>query len=129
ATAYRTATTCPCSAQSSSGKQRFPMHLAHGCRDDPSMAQRPRRRGCPAVESSVPGMQPTAEMNSTKMTAIDFAAFVDKLATASGETILPFFRTALTVEAKKRDDGAFDPVTAADRAAEAAMRSMIRDTF
>ena len=61
------------------------------------------------------------------MTAIDFAAFVDKLATVSGETILPFFRTALTVEAKKRDDGAFDPVTAADRAAEAAMRVLIRE--
>jgi myo-inositol-1(or 4)-monophosphatase len=63
------------------------------------------------------------------MTAIDFAAFVDKLATASGEIILPFFRTALTVEAKKRDDGVFDPVTAADRAAEAAMRTLIRNTF
>ena len=29
------------------------------------------------------------------MTAIDFAAFVDQLATASGDAILPFFRTAL----------------------------------
>ena len=63
------------------------------------------------------------------MTAIDFAAFVDKLATVSGETILPFFRTALTVEIKKRKDGAFDPVTAADRSAEAAMRTLIRDSF
>ncbi len=63
------------------------------------------------------------------MVPIDFAAFVDKLATASGETILPFFRTALAVEVKKRDDGAFDPVTEADRAAEAAMRTLIRDSF
>ena len=63
------------------------------------------------------------------MTAIDFAAFVDRLATVSGETILPFFRTAMAVESKKRDDGSFDPVTAADRAAEAAMRTIIRDTF
>ena len=63
------------------------------------------------------------------MTAIDFAAFVDKLATVSGETILPFFRTALTVEIKKREDGAFDPVTAADRSAEAAMRTLIRNSF
>ena len=63
------------------------------------------------------------------MTAIDFAAFVDRLATVSGETILPFFRTALAVESKKRDDGSFDPVTAADRAAESAMRTIIRDTF
>jgi myo-inositol-1(or 4)-monophosphatase len=63
------------------------------------------------------------------MTAIDFAAFVDKLATVSGETILPFFRTALTVEIKRRADGAFDPVTAADRSAEAAMRTLIRKSF
>jgi myo-inositol-1(or 4)-monophosphatase len=63
------------------------------------------------------------------MTAIDFAAFVDQLATVSGETILPFFRTALAVENKNRDDGSFDPVTAADRAAEVAMRTLIRRTF
>ncbi|HYZ45965.1 MAG TPA: histidinol-phosphatase, partial [Xanthobacteraceae bacterium] len=29
------------------------------------------------------------------MTAIDFSAFLDELASVSGETILPFFRTAL----------------------------------
>ena len=61
------------------------------------------------------------------MTAIDFASFVDRLATASGETILPFFRTALAVENKQA--GGFDPVTAADRAAEEAMRTMIREAF
>ncbi|HVV60448.1 MAG TPA: histidinol-phosphatase [Pseudolabrys sp.] len=61
------------------------------------------------------------------MTAIDFAAFVDELATVSGETIMPFFRTALSVENKKA--GGFDPVTAADRAAEAGMRTLIRRTF
>jgi myo-inositol-1(or 4)-monophosphatase len=62
------------------------------------------------------------------MTAIDFAAFVDELATVSGETILPFFRTALSVE-NKGSHGGFDPVTAADRAAETAMRTLIRRTF
>lgn len=61
------------------------------------------------------------------MTAIDFTAFVDQLATASGDTILPFFRTALTVENKKPGD--FDPVTIADRAAEDAMRALIRRNF
>ncbi len=61
------------------------------------------------------------------MTAIDFASFVDQLATVSGDTILPFFRTALAVENKKA--GGFDPVTAADRAAEIAMRALIRKTF
>lgn len=61
------------------------------------------------------------------MTAIDFASFVDQLASVSGETILPFFRTALAIDNK--DAGGFDPVTAADRAAENAMRALIRKTF
>lgn len=62
------------------------------------------------------------------MTAIDFAAFVDRLAAVSGETILPFFRTALGID-DKGPAGHFDPVTAADRAAEQAMRALIRRTF
>ena len=62
------------------------------------------------------------------MTAIDFAAFVDELAMVSGETIRPFFRSALSVE-NKSASGGFDPVTAADRAAEAAMRALIKRTF
>ena len=62
------------------------------------------------------------------MTAIDFAAFVDQLASVSGETIRPFFRTALGVENKSLAGG-FDPVTAADRAAEGAMRTLIKKTF
>jgi myo-inositol-1(or 4)-monophosphatase len=61
------------------------------------------------------------------MTVIDFASFVDELASVSGHTILPFFRTALAVENKKA--GGFDPVTAADRAAEQAMRALISRTF
>jgi myo-inositol-1(or 4)-monophosphatase len=62
------------------------------------------------------------------MTAIDFAAFIDQLATAAGETILPFFRTALNVR-DKGGPGAFDPVTAADHAAETVMRALIRRHF
>ena len=62
------------------------------------------------------------------MTAIDFAAFVDELAAVSGETIRPFFRSALSVE-NKSQAGGFDPVTAADRAAETAMRALIKKTF
>jgi myo-inositol-1(or 4)-monophosphatase len=62
------------------------------------------------------------------MTAVDFAAFVDELADVSGDAILPFFRTSLSVENKSGGTG-FDPVTAADRAAEAAMRALIRRNF
>jgi myo-inositol-1(or 4)-monophosphatase len=61
------------------------------------------------------------------MTAIDFSAFVDELASVSGETILPFFRTALSITDKGQ--GSFDPVTAADHAAETAMRNLIRRAF
>jgi myo-inositol-1(or 4)-monophosphatase len=62
------------------------------------------------------------------MTAIDFSAFVDELAAVSGEAILPFFRTSLGVEDKSHGRS-FDPVTAADRAAESAMRTLIRRSF
>src|SRR5271154_1569194 len=62
------------------------------------------------------------------MTAIDFAAFVDELAAVAGDTIRPFFRTALGVENKSLSGG-FDPVTAADRAAETVMRALIKRTF
>jgi myo-inositol-1(or 4)-monophosphatase len=62
------------------------------------------------------------------MTAIDFQAFLDELATVSGETVLPFFRTALSID-NKGGSGGFDPVTAADHAAETAMRTLIRRSF
>jgi myo-inositol-1(or 4)-monophosphatase len=62
------------------------------------------------------------------MAAVDFGAFIDELATVSGDAIKPFFRTTLSIEDKSRG-GAFDPVTAADRAAELAMRAMIREKF
>jgi myo-inositol-1(or 4)-monophosphatase len=62
------------------------------------------------------------------MTAVDLTAFLDKLATVAGEAILPYFRTSLSVEDKSRG-GSFDPVTAADRAAESAMRVLIGASF
>jgi myo-inositol-1(or 4)-monophosphatase len=62
------------------------------------------------------------------MGAVDFAAFVDELATVAGEAIRPFFRTSLGIE-NKGTGGIFDPVTAADRAAEQAMRTLIREAF
>ncbi len=63
------------------------------------------------------------------MTVIDFTAFIDRLATAAGETILPFFRTSLLDVENKCDARGFDPVTEADRAAEAVMRRMIKASF
>ena len=62
------------------------------------------------------------------MPLIDFTAFVEDLATASGEALLPFFRTALAAQDKSQG-GAFDPVTEADHAAETVMRRMIAEAF
>ena len=62
------------------------------------------------------------------MTAVDFAAFVERLGDAASEAILPFFRTGVGTEDKGRG-GRFDPVTEADRAAEVAMRRMIEAQF
>lgn len=63
------------------------------------------------------------------MTAVDLTAFIEKLADVAGQTILPFFRTAIGTEDKSSGGGPFDPVTEADRAAEVAMRRLIRETF
>ena len=62
------------------------------------------------------------------MTVIDFTAFIGRLATTSGETILPFFRTSLSIDNKATSHD-FDPVTEADRAAEAVMRRLIKANF
>jgi myo-inositol-1(or 4)-monophosphatase len=62
------------------------------------------------------------------VTVIDFTAFIGRLATASGETILPFFRTSLSIDNKGAAHD-FDPVTEADRAAEAVMRRLIKANF
>jgi myo-inositol-1(or 4)-monophosphatase len=62
------------------------------------------------------------------MGLIDFAQFVNELASLSGQAILPFFRSSFTIR-DKSSGGAFDPVTEADRAGEAVMRQLIKRTF
>ena len=62
------------------------------------------------------------------MGLIDFSNFVNDLATLSGQAILPFFRSSIAADDKSRG-GAFDPVTEADRAGEAAMRQLIKRTL
>lgn len=67
----------------------------------------------------------------------DLAAFLDDLADVSARAIRPYFRTSMAVENKKAESDApgehggrlFDPVTIADRAAEAAMRALIELHF
>lgn len=51
--------------------------------------------------------------------------FAHELADASGKAILPHFRRRMTVDNKDKDGG-YDPVTAADRAAERVVRKLVR---
>jgi myo-inositol-1(or 4)-monophosphatase len=53
--------------------------------------------------------------------------FLDRLADTASDSIMPYFRARPAVENKGAID--FDPVTAADRAAEAAMRRLIAETY
>jgi myo-inositol-1(or 4)-monophosphatase len=62
------------------------------------------------------------------MRPVEFSSFVNDLATASGQAILPFFRTSLVTH-DKSGGVAFDPVTEADKAGETAMRRMITQFF
>jgi histidinol phosphatase-like enzyme (inositol monophosphatase family) len=63
-----------------------------------------------------------------KPAADDFVAFAHSLADLSGAAILPHFRRSGPVKNKQAGSG-FDPVTAADRAAERVIRAAIRETF
>ena len=55
----------------------------------------------------------------------DFITLALRLADAAGDAIRPYFRQPLTVD----DKADLTPVTAADRAAEGAMRSLIESRF
>jgi histidinol phosphatase-like enzyme (inositol monophosphatase family) len=61
-------------------------------------------------------------------TAADFLDFAQRTAQAAGAAILPHFRVALDVEDKGGAKG-YDPVTAADHAAEAVIRGEIARAY
>jgi histidinol phosphatase-like enzyme (inositol monophosphatase family) len=59
----------------------------------------------------------------------EYVDFAGRLADASGAVIRPYFRQPLTVTDKSGPKSAFDPVTVADREAEAAIRALVRHTY
>jgi histidinol phosphatase-like enzyme (inositol monophosphatase family) len=63
-----------------------------------------------------------------RFSPVDLDQFLHRLADASGEAIMPFFRSSFTA-LDKSQSGTFDPVTEADKAAEVVIRRMIRDAF
>jgi len=65
-------------------------------------------------------------LSETRLAALE--EFALDLARAAGTAILPLFRAELGLE-DKGGAGAFDPVTAADRGAEAAIRAAITERF
>lgn len=62
------------------------------------------------------------------MRPVEIKTFVEHLAQAAGQAILPFFRSHIGAQ-DKSGGGVFDPVTEADRAAEHVMRTMIAQHF
>lgn len=64
------------------------------------------------------------ELSASDVTEIRACAAA--MAEAAGAAILPYFRTAMTAE-NKAAPGGFDPVTAADRAAEQAIRAVLAE--
>lgn len=59
----------------------------------------------------------------------NFEPFLVELNRASAEAILPVFRNLEGIENKTAGSGDFDPVTAADKGAEAAIRRLIAERF
>jgi myo-inositol-1(or 4)-monophosphatase len=55
-----------------------------------------------------------------------YLGLAHRLADAAGAAIRPYFRSALVPEDKGKGPERYDPVTLADRAAEAAMRAILR---
>lgn len=58
-----------------------------------------------------------------------YEGFAVETVRAAGALILPYFRQGIRVEDKTPGDDGFDPVTEADRAAEAAIRRAIVETW
>src|SRR6266702_3136133 len=124
---YRAAAICHRAAQKASPDSACPFEGAPPWRNEhsPTLEAAPRpHRGCRSYAASLVPEGP----GKHSMTAVDFGSFVEELAAKSGEVILPFFRTSLSID-NKGTVGRFDPVTAADRAAGAAMRALIHKAF
>ena len=63
----------------------------------------------------------------------EYVSFLSELADASGDAILPYFRTPVAVDNKADGSdpgrGKYDPVTEADKAAEATIRKLIGERY
>lgn len=72
------------------------------------------------------GFTPQVAVSESQRSA--YLAFAMRTARLAGAATLPYFRAEIEVE-NKLSDGRFDPVTQADKSAEAAIRSAIEDEY
>lgn len=75
--------------------------------------------------NGLPFSEPTSVTADERAELLKFAL---RCAASAAKEALPFFRTTLDVTNKRVDEG-FDPVTAADRAVEQAIRVQLADTY
>ena len=108
--------------------------VVQGCRA--TVTYRPRQFGLRSPEARIQTIQPAIESDRSRLhlsktqpaSHAALLAFAHGLADAAGRAILPHFRRRLAVDNKDKDGG-YDPVTAADRAAERAVRKLVRARF
>ena len=74
----------------------------------------------------MPSDNRSSNINSTDTSSHE--ATLHELADSSAQEILPFFRSALTID-EKHDKGIYDPVTQADRNGEKVMRALIESRY
>lgn len=67
-------------------------------------------------------------MTNPKADISEIVAFAHELADAAAAVTIPYFRSRMAID-HKPGQGVFDPVTIADREAEAAMRALIRKRY
>ena len=84
--------------------------------------------GVPSSRADVASLPPGGGTQASDADDAAFAAFALEAAIAAGEAILPHFRAPLDVEDKGGARG-YDPVTEADRAAEAVIRAAITSRY
>ena len=74
--------------------------LNSACKMPAAIARIDRARACRIELGKCARIRTALCRQGTAVTVIDFTAFIGRLATASGETILPFFRTSLSIDNK-----------------------------
>ena len=74
-------------------------------------------------------MTPSSQADSLTHSRDSISETLVALSSIAAGEVLPYFRKPLAIENKREDSAAYDPVTAADRAAEQAIRAEIENRY